>query len=73
MKKYVSMSLETNLFFGRIMKEHAFFLLAAFPAKETVYREKADWFRREFEKLLKRVVWISNGIVGKVCCVLVKW
>lgn len=65
MKKYVSMSLETNLFFGRIMKEHAFFLLAAFPAKETVYREKADWFRREFEKLLKRVVWISNGIVGK--------
>ena len=64
MKQYVSMSLETNLFFGRIMKEHAFFLLAAFPAKETVYREKADWFRGEFEKLLKKVVWISNGIVG---------
>ena len=38
MKEYVSTSLETHLFFGRIMKEHALFLLAAFPAGETEYR-----------------------------------
>lgn len=65
MREYVSVSLETNLFFGRIMKEHALFLLAAFPAKETEYRRKADWFRREFEKLLGMVVWISDGMVGE--------
>lgn len=65
MRNYVSLSLETNLFFGRIMKEHSLFLLAAFPSKETAYIEKADWFRAEFEKLLENVVQLSNGMVGK--------
>lgn len=32
MKEYVTISLETHLFFGRIMREHALFLEAAFPA-----------------------------------------
>ena len=35
MEKYVRASLETHLFFGRIMKEHALFLQAGFPAGET--------------------------------------
>ena len=56
MKKYVNISLETHLFFGRIMKEHSLFLLAAFPAGETGYRNKADWFRTQFEKVLECTV-----------------
>lgn len=42
MENYVRASLETHLFFGRIMKEHALFLQAGFPAGETGYRSKAS-------------------------------
>ena len=31
---YIQLSLENHLFFGRIMKEHSFFLMAGFPAKK---------------------------------------
>lgn len=65
MKIYVKLSLETHLFFGRIMKEHALFLQASFPSCETKYIERADWFRAEFEKCLKETVNLSNGIVGE--------
>lgn len=49
MREYVALSLETHLFFGRIMKEHSLFLLAGFPAKETRFIQRADQFREEFE------------------------
>lgn len=41
MREYVTPSLENHLFFGRIMKEHALFLQAGFPAGETGYRKKS--------------------------------
>lgn len=63
MKQYITASLELHLYFCRIMKEHALFLLAGFPASETEYRKKADWFRDEFEKVLEQVVELSNGIM----------
>ena len=50
MEAYIVDSLEQRLFFGRIMKEHALFLLAAFPAVEMEYRKKADLLRDELEK-----------------------
>lgn len=65
MKNYVRISLGTHLFFGRIMKEHALFLLAGFPAKEIKCRERADKFRKEFEECLMQAVKLSNGIVGE--------
>jgi len=65
MKEYVTLSLETHLFFGRIMKEHALFLLAGFPAGETEMRKRADWFRKEFEDGLRKAVQLSDGIVGE--------
>lgn len=58
-------SLETHLFFARIMKEHALFLEAGFPCKETAWIEKAEYFRQQFEELLKRTVEISNGAIGE--------
>lgn len=64
MKKYVTASLEIHLFFGRIMKEHALFLLAGFPEKETEYRRKADWFREQFEDVLESAVRLGDGIAG---------
>lgn len=65
MKEYVTLSLETHLFFGRIMKEHALFLLVGFPAGETEMRKRADWFRKEFEDGLRKAVQLSDGIVGE--------
>ncbi len=65
MKKYIQTSLEIHLFFGRIMKEHALFLQAAFPAGEKAYMNKADWYRAEFEKILSRTVQLADGIAGK--------
>lgn len=65
MKEYVTLSLETHLFFGRIMKEHSLFLLAGFPAKETEFIRRADQFRKEFEEGLRRTVSLADGIVSR--------
>lgn len=64
MKEYVTLSLETHLFFGRIMKEHALFLLAGFPAGKTEFIQRADWFRKEFEAGLSRTVQLADGIIS---------
>lgn len=65
MREYVTLSLETHLFFGRTMKEHSLFLLAGFPAKETEFIQRADQFREEFEDGLRRTVKLADGIVSK--------
>lgn len=63
MKNYVMLSLENHLFFARIMREHAMFLLAGFPAGEEEYRKRADWIREQFEDLLRQTVALANGMV----------
>ncbi len=65
MKEYVTLSLETHLFFGRIMKEHSLFLLTGFPAKEIGFIQRADRFREEFEDGLRKTVKLADGIVGR--------
>lgn len=65
MENYAALSLETHLFFSRIMKEHALFLEAGFPCKDEAWIKKADWFRKEFENLLRETVKISNGRTQK--------
>lgn len=64
MEKYVKSSLELHLFFARIMKEHAIFLQAGFMPKNIDYSKEAEWYQREFEKLLCDTVKISNCLVG---------
>lgn len=65
MERYVVQSLELHLLFLRIMKEHSFFLEAAFVAKDTKYIREADSYKRAFEALLSDVVRISNGLIRK--------
>lgn len=60
---YITRSLETHLFFARIMKEHALFLEAGFVCMNIDWIQKADYFRAQFEDLLSDVVKISNGRV----------
>lgn len=68
MQNYAIISIETHLFFARIMREHVLFLMAGFPCKEKEHIEKADFFRKEFEELLCDVVAIADGRVRP--CVL---
>ncbi len=63
MEKYVSISIETHLFFSRIMKEHALFLEAGFPCQETEWIRKAEWFRKQFEEILRQALRMSGGRV----------
>ncbi|MFQ9934036.1 MAG: DUF2935 domain-containing protein [Lachnospiraceae bacterium] len=64
MENYVSMSIETHLFFARIMKEHAIFLEAGFPCINKEWIKKADWYKEQFESLLKSAVKIANGRIN---------
>lgn len=61
---YVISSLELHLFFGRIMKEHSYFLKAGFTPANADFSTKADFYIREFEKLLRQAVTLSDGTVS---------
>lgn len=65
MENYAFVSIETHLFFARIMKEHGLFLEAGFVCADTDWVKRADWFRRQFEDLLRDTVEISNGRVNE--------
>ena len=62
---YVVKSLELHLFFGRIMKEHSLFLRAGFTPADPSLSEKAEFYMKEFEKLLSEAVALSDGVVRK--------
>lgn len=64
MENYAVLSIETHLFFARIMKEHALFLEAGFPCKDEAWIKKADWFKEQFEDLLRDAVKIGKGRIG---------
>ena len=62
---YVEKSLELHMFFGRIMKEHSFFLKAGFTPANMDFAEKAEYFKDEFDKLLCDAVMLGNGIINQ--------
>ena len=62
---YVSRSLELHLFFGRIMKEHSFFLKAGFTPANPDFSKRAEFFKTEFEKLLSQAVTLSRGNISQ--------
>lgn len=64
-ENFITLSLETHLFFARIMKEHSLFLEAGFPCKDNTWIERADFFRQNFEELLGDVLSISDGRINK--------
>lgn len=61
---FVGKSLELHLFFGRIMKEHSLFLKAGFTPANATFSAKAEFFMKEFDKLLCQAVSLSNGIIS---------
>lgn len=66
---YVIKSLEVHLFFARIMKEHSLFLKAGFTPANQAFANKAEFFMKEFDKLLCQAVAIANSAVrNEVLC-----
>lgn len=61
---YITDSLELHLFFGRIMKEHSLFLKAGYTPVNSDFAAKAEYFKNEFERLLSRAVFLSDGIIS---------
>lgn len=61
---FIRQSLELHLFFGRIMKEHSFFLEAGFTPKDASFTSQADAFRMAFDGLLAEAVSLSTGVVS---------
>lgn len=60
---YIRMSLELDLFFLRVMKEHSLFLKAAFPAKNLSLSETAGYFMRQFDGLLQEATELAGGVL----------
>ena len=63
-RRYAAQSLELHLFFARIMKEHALFLMAGFTPANAAFSREADRFKTWFEELLGQVVALSDGVVS---------
>lgn len=63
MEDFFQQSMELHLFFARIMKEHALFLQTGFQMINKEQIRKANWFRNQFEDLLRDVVKVSDGMV----------
>jgi len=62
-KDFIQISLETNLFFQRIMKEHLFFMEVNIAPVNPEYISEANIFKRCFEDLLAETVIFANGAV----------
>lgn len=64
-RDFIRQSLETHLFFARIMKEHAFFLQIGFTPRDDKFIRHADELKHEFEDFLADCVALSNGVVSE--------
>lgn len=67
---FIKKSLELNLFYQRIIKEHLLFIESHLPCSETAYITEARVLRLSFERLLGETVLVSKGIINceKINC-----
>lgn len=63
-KDFITLSIDLNLFFLRIMKEHSFFLQIAFTPRDESWGAEAESFKIGFERLLSKATKLANGLVG---------
>jgi hypothetical protein len=62
--EFVRQSLELNLFFMRIAKEHAIFMEAAFLQRDTSFINQSETLKKVFTNLLRETVDMSHGIIS---------
>lgn len=63
-QEYVRQSLELNLFYLRIAKEHTIFAAASLPPRDRAAAQQLLGFKSRFEKLLDRVINLSRGVIS---------
>ncbi len=63
-EEFVIQSLDINLFFLRIMKEHAFFLEGGFTPVNSDLARQADTFKKKYEALLTEAVTLTGGCIS---------
>lgn len=62
--EFIRQSIELNLFFLRIAKEHSIFLESAFVPQNYNLAQEADGFKNLFTQLLSKTIALSDGIVS---------
>ncbi|SHI23295.1 protein of unknown function [Sporobacter termitidis DSM 10068] len=62
--EYIQLSLESNLFWVRIMKEHAIFIESAMPPPLNHIARQAEHFKQQFAVLLSETIRHANGLVS---------
>jgi hypothetical protein len=63
-ENFIQKSLELNLFFLRIQKEHATFLEGGFTPANADRARQADVYKSQYELLLRETIEVSNGIIS---------
>jgi hypothetical protein len=63
--EFVRQSLELNLFFMRIAKEHSIFLEAGFTTRDQPFIEQAEMLKNIFSQMLVETIRMSNGIISQ--------
>lgn len=64
-QEFIRVSLEINLFFQRIMKEHLFFIETNLQPVETACIAEANMLKQNFEQLLAQTVYYANGAISE--------
>jgi hypothetical protein len=62
--EFVRQSLELNLFFMRIAKEHSIFLEAGFTTRDQQFIEQSEMLKNIFSQLLVETIRMSEGIIS---------
>lgn len=61
---YIEDSLECNLFFLRIMKEHALFIMLGFTPKNKDLADQAQAFRDKLDEIFEQTIKASKGCIS---------
>ncbi|WP_444644355.1 DUF2935 domain-containing protein [Caproiciproducens sp. R1] len=64
-ENYITMSISSNLFWLRIMKEHAIFIESSIPPIHSDLAKQADGFKQEYGRLLLQTIRMANGVLTK--------
>lgn len=65
LKEYFLISIETNLFFQRIIKEHLFFIETSLQPVESDLILEATNYKQNFEELLSKTVYYASGSISQ--------
>lgn len=64
-EEYTRLSLENDLFWARIMREHAIFIESSMPAPQRQLAMQADRFKSQFERILSESIRMATGFVSE--------